>query len=59
MRNPEPETIRRYLLAVTALAFALFMAWGCASVHESMKGKQLITSAEFYTLWPDTTETAR
>ena len=29
--------MKRYLLAACALAYAAFLAWGCASVHESMR----------------------
>ena len=30
--------MRRYLLAAAAIAFAAFLAYGCASVTESVRG---------------------
>jgi hypothetical protein len=33
--------MRRYLLAASALAFALFLLWGCAGVSEVTKNTQI------------------
>ena len=48
--------MRRYLLAALALAFAAFMAWGCAEIHQTVQTRHLVDAETFWALWPDSTE---